>query len=268
MVVNFAFGGAAINVLSRQLGWQLEIVDCGISVAPDKHQSVISQRLGNKTLSFDEHEALTQAQVAQGIEFGKRRVLEQHKKGCNTFAFGEMGIGNSSAAAAILSALTGLPAQKTAGKGTGISSETLAKKVKLINTALNLHQHKLNDPMAILRCLGGFEICQMVGAMLSVAELQKIIVVDGFIASAAALLAIKMEPNCQDYMVFAHCSSEHAHEMMLELINAKPLLNLGLRLGEGTGAALSLPLLQSALAFYNEMNSFNDAKVTQVIEHG
>lgn len=265
MVANFASGGAAINVFSRQLGWQLEVIDCGILVAPDAALGVTSQRLGTVTKAFDEHEALTQAQVAQGFEFAKKLVHQQYHRGCNTFAFGEMGIGNTSAAAAIFSALSGLPAEETVGAGTGVSNEVVEKKIQLINAALNLHQEKLKDPLAILRCFGGFEICQMVGAMLAVAELQQVIVVDGFIATAAALLAIRIEPNCQSYMVFAHCSSEQAHRKMLNSINAKPLLNLGLRLGEGTGAALSLPLLQSALAFYNDMNSFDEANVTKVV---
>ncbi|TMN92533.1 nicotinate-nucleotide--dimethylbenzimidazole phosphoribosyltransferase [Pseudoalteromonas phenolica] len=265
MVANFASGGAAINVFSKQLGWQLEIVDCGILGEPDQTLGVTSQRLGSVTRSFDECEALTQAQEAQGFEFAKKLVHKQYQQGCNTFAFGEMGIGNTSAASAIFSALSGLSAEYTVGLGTGVSNEVVDKKVELINSALDLHRDKLNDPHAILRCLGGFEICQMVGAMLAVAELQQVIVVDGFIATAAALLAIRIEPNSQSYMVFAHCSSEQAHLQMLNSINAKPLLDLGLRLGEGTGAALSLPLLQSALAFYNDMNSFDDANVTKVV---
>lgn len=266
MVANFAAGGAAINIFSQQTGWQLSVVDCGILVKPDDSLGVISHRLGESTHSFEQQEAMSQAQLAQGLEYGKKLITQQHEQGCNVFAFGEMGIGNTSSAAAIFSALAALPPSKTVGRGTGVEEDIVHKKQTLISQALLKHQDKLAEPLAVLRCLGGFEICQMVGAMLAVAGLQKVIVVDGFIATAAAMLAINIEPNCKDYMVFAHCSSEQGHQKMLEYLEVIPLLQLGLRLGEGTGAALSLPILQSALAFYNDMSSFADANVTQVVD--
>ncbi|BBN80708.1 nicotinate-nucleotide--dimethylbenzimidazole phosphoribosyltransferase [Pseudoalteromonas sp. A25] len=265
MVANFATGGAAINVLCRQFGWQLSVVDCGILTAPSKELGVISQRLGRTTRCFAQDEALTQTQLEQGLEYGKQLIAKQVKQGGNVFAFGEMGIGNTSAASAIFSALTGLSAKETVGRGTGIPEDILIKKQHLLEQALTYHQGNLDSAYDILRCVGGFEICQMVGAILEAAKLQRVIVIDGFIATAAAMLAVNMCDACKDYMVFAHCSGEQGHQKMLDALAVTPLLNLGLRLGEGTGAALCLPLIQSALALYNEMASFEQAQVTQVV---
>ncbi|MBD1580836.1 nicotinate-nucleotide--dimethylbenzimidazole phosphoribosyltransferase [Pseudoalteromonas sp. S16_S37] len=265
MVANFATGGAAINVFCRQLGWQLSVVDCGILTPPASELKVISQRLGSTTRCFVKEEALSQTQLEQGLQYGKQLIAKLAQQGSNVFAFGEMGIGNTSAAAAILSALTGLPAKETVGSGTGVSEDIRSKKQRLIELALVHHQGRFHNAYDILRCFGGFEICQMVGAILEAAKLQRMIVIDGFIASAAAMLAINICDACKDYMIFAHCSGEQGHQKMLSELNVTPLLNLGLRLGEGTGAALCLPLMQSALAFYNEMASFEQAQVTHVV---
>ncbi|MBQ4861151.1 nicotinate-nucleotide--dimethylbenzimidazole phosphoribosyltransferase [Pseudoalteromonas sp. MMG013] len=266
MMANFAAGGAAINVLCRQFGWQLSVVDCGILNVPEADLGVISQRLGNITQAFHEYEAMSEAQLEQGLNLGARILTLQSQKGANVYAFGEMGIGNTSSAAAIFSALSGLSPEETVGKGTGVSGEVVIKKQQLVAQALVLHESKLTNARNILRCLGGFEICQMVGAMQQAARLQAVIVVDGFIATAAAMIVIALSPNAQQYMIFAHCSGEQAHAKMLEYLNVKPLLNLGLRLGEGSGAALTLPIMQSALALYNDMASFEDAQVTQVVQ--
>ncbi|MFC3033419.1 nicotinate-nucleotide--dimethylbenzimidazole phosphoribosyltransferase [Pseudoalteromonas fenneropenaei] len=264
MVANFANGGAAINVFCRQLGWQLQVVDCGILQPPAAHLAVISQRLGSSTAAFHNAPAMSEAQLQQGLSFGAESISAALQAGSNVFAFGEMGIGNTSSAAAIFSALSGLPASETVGKGTGVSAEVMAKKCQLITQALELHRAALTSPWAILRHLGGFEICQMVGAMLAVAQAGKVVLVDGFIATAAAMLAVAAYPACKEYLVFAHCSGEQGHQKMLDYLQVEALLNLQLRLGEGTGAALALPLLQCAAAFYNDMASFATAAVTEV----
>jgi len=263
MVANFARGGAAINVFSQQLGWQLSIVDAGI-LQPISSTAVIEQRLGNITQAINQQEAMTQTQVDQGFVFAKKHITTLQKTGSNVVAFGEMGIGNTTIASAIMAAIMAIPASEAVGRGTGVSDEIVLKKQQVVEQALALHQDKLINAEAILRCLGGFEVVQITAAMLAAAENKMLIVVDGFICTAAAMLAIKYNAKVKDYMVFAHCSGEQGHEKMLQWLQVKPLLNLGLRLGEGTGAALALPLIQAAVAFYNDMASFVDAEVTDV----
>ena len=263
MMANFSRGGAAINVFSQQLGWQLSIVDAGI-LQPISSTAVIEQRLGNITQAINQQEAMTQTQVDQGFVFAKKHITTLQKTGSNVVAFGEMGIGNTTIASAIMAAIMATPASEAVGRGTGVSDEIVLKKQQVVEQALALHQDKLINAEAILRCLGGFEVVQITAAMLAAAENKMLIVVDGFICTAAAMLAIKYNAKVKDYMVFAHCSGEQGHEKMLQWLEVKPLLNLGLRLGEGTGAALALPLIQAAVAFYNDMASFVDAEVTDV----
>ena len=263
MVVNFAGGGAAINVFSQQLGWQLNIVDAGI-LHPASSTAVLDQRLGNITQAINQQEAMTQTQVEQGFIFAKKHIEEIKTNGCNIVAFGEMGIGNTTIASAIMAAMMAIPASEAVGRGTGVSDDVVLKKQQVVEQALALHRDNLTDPQAILRCLGGFEVVQITAAMLAAAENRMLIVVDGFICTAAAMLAIELNANVKGYMIFAHCSGEQGHKKMLQWLQVKPLLNIGLRLGEGTGAALALPIIQAAAAFYNEMASFADAEVTDV----
>jgi len=263
MVANFARGGAAINVFSQQLGWQLNIVDAGILV-PVVSPSVKNQRLGDITQPINQQAAMTQAQVEQGFIYAKQHIAELNTSGCNIIAFGEMGIGNTTIASAIMAALMAIPASEAVGRGTGVSDEIVLKKQQVVEQALALHHENLNDAESILRCLGGFEVVQITAAMLAAAENGMLIIVDGFICTAAAMLAIEFNAKAKDYMIFAHCSGEQGHEKMLAWLDVKPLLNLGLRLGEGTGAALALPIIQAAVAFYNDMASFADAEVTDV----
>ncbi|MEQ2355922.1 nicotinate-nucleotide--dimethylbenzimidazole phosphoribosyltransferase [Pseudoalteromonas piscicida] len=266
MVANFVQGGAAINVFCRELGWQLTVVDCGTLVSCEPAPNLCSQRLGDITHAFHKQPAMSEMQLKQGLEYGEQVVMSAIEAGSNVIAFGEMGIGNTSSAAAILAALSGASVELCVGRGTGIDDEMLCKKRALIKQALEYHQDKLATPEQILQRLGGFEIVQMVGAMLAVARAQKVIIVDGFISTAAAMLASRIAPHSKQYMVFAHGSMEQGHKLMLEQLNAEPLLHLDMRLGEGTGAALALPLLQAALGFFCEMASFADAHVTQVVD--
>ncbi len=264
MVANFAAGGAAINVFCNQLGWQLEIADCG-TLTKVPNTDIRDCRLGDITEPLNQHMAMSTEQVQQGFNNAKKLVLELKKSGCNTLALGEMGIGNTTSAAAIMAAMLKLPASECVGKGTGVSDEVVARKVKVVEQALLLHKTHLDDPISLLAALGGFEIVHIVGAMLSAAEQQMVVLVDGFICTAAALVAIAINPNVKAYFIFTHNSNEQGHSKMLAHLEVKPLLQLALRLGEGTGAALSLPLLQSAIGFYNQMASFADAAVDNVV---
>ncbi|MDQ9093003.1 nicotinate-nucleotide--dimethylbenzimidazole phosphoribosyltransferase [Pseudoalteromonas haloplanktis] len=264
MVANFVSGGAAINVFCQQLGWQLEVVDCG-TLHPVTAASVHNCRLGSITKPLNTEMAMSTSQVQQGFNNAKQLIQQLYLNGCNTVAFGEMGIGNTTSAAAIMAAMLKLPAQQCVGKGTGVSDDIIKRKITVVEQALALHKSHLADPITLLAALGGFEIVHITGAMLSAAEKGMVVVVDGFICSAAAMVAIAINPEVKEYLIFAHCSNEQGHQLMLEALNVKPLLQLDLRLGEGTGAALSLPLLQAAVGFYNQMASFADAGVEQVV---
>ncbi len=266
MVANFAAGGAAVNVFCRQHQYPLQVVDCGLKTELNEISGLTLQRLGNGTRAFHQRAAMTTGQVERGFRLAQSLIRGHVNSGRNIFAFGEMGIGNTSSASALMSALLKLPASKTAGAGTGIDAESLKRKVRLIEQSLVLHQERLHDPISILACLGGFEIVQLVGAILAAAERGKLAVIDGFIVTVAALFAYRIAPECRDYLIFAHKSQEQAHEILLAELSAAPLLDLGLRLGEGTGAVLALPLIESALAFYHQMASFEEANVDNVVK--
>lgn len=265
MVQNFAHGGAAINVFCRQVGFTLEVIDCGMLTPVEGVEGIIDQRLGAGTGAIHLEPAMALETVDKGFAMARDLIERHHQAGCNLVAFGEMGIGNTSAAAAIMAAIMQLDVIDCVGRGTGINSETLERKLMLIELALLLHQSALTGPKSVLACLGGFEIVQMTGAMLAAAERKMLVVVDGFIATAAALVAVQIAPNVRDYLIFAHQSDEQGHQRMLEFLQAKPLLSLGLRLGEGTGAALALPLIQASVNFYNQMASFSDAGIEAVV---
>ena len=264
MVANFVRGGAAVNVFCRQMGFNLEVIDAGI-MAPLGLKGVTEHRLGNGTTAIHLAPAMTLEQVKQGFE-AAHEVVERHVlSGCNLIALGEMGIGNTSAAAAIMAALLELDVNTCVGRGTGIDDKTFALKKALINEALKLHRPKLASPVHVLAYLGGFEIVQMTGAILAAAEQKILVLIDGFISTAAALVAVRLHPAARDYLVFAHESEEQGHKLMLTHLSAQPILSLGLRLGEGTGAALALPIVQAAVNFYNDMASFEDAGVKNVV---
>lgn len=260
MVMNFLAGGAAINCFCRTNHLPLKVIDAGIKdeITPAP-AALINQRVAAGTRNFAHEPAMTAAQAQKALLFGQLLAEQEINSGSNLLAFGEMGIGNSSSAAAILAAISGAPVDQCVGMGTGINADQLAKKIALVEKALSRFSDR--SPLNILIEVGGFEIAQICGAMLAAAQVRKIILVDGFIVSAAALLATKINPAARDYMIFAHESDEAGHQLLLNLLNAQPLLNLGLRLGEGTGAALALPLIQSAVAFYNQMATFENAGV-------
>ncbi len=255
MVLNFLHGGAAINCFCRTQNLPLFVVDAGIKypIAPQPAE-LINQRIAAGTKNFSQEAAMTLAEAEQALNLGATLAQDFIQRGFNVIALGEMGIGNSSSAAALLAAISQVPVENCTGRGTGISDEQFIKKTGLIQQALKRITN--NSPMTLLSELGGFEIAQICGAMLATAQAGKIILVDGFIASAAALLATEINPAARDYMIFAHQSHEKGHQLLLKRLNAKPLLDLGLRLGEGTGAALAVPLLKAAESFYNDMATF------------
>src|SRR5574344_57666 len=254
MVLNFLGGGAAINCFCRQHQIELKVVDAGI-LTPIDDPRLIHQRLGAGTADLSVEPAMSREQALLGLQLGSELAKAQIADGCNLLAFGEMGIGNTTPASALLAALTGVPVAACVGRGTGIDAGQLSRKNSLVTQALARVGDE-SDPIQLLTELGGFEIAQITGAMLAAAEQQIAMLIDGFIVTSAALLAVKIAPAARDYMIFSHGSSEGSgHGIMLETLKARPLLDLGLRLGEGTGAALALPLLRSACAFYNEMAS-------------
>lgn len=268
MVVNFLQGGAAINCFCRTNEIQLEVIDAGM-LCPVEHENIKHQSLGQGTNNMVTDCCMSIEQVERGLLMGRVAAERNIKLGSNVLGFGEMGIGNTSSAAAIQCCLMNLLAEACVGRGTGIDDTQFDKKVYLINKALAFHNVRVeeleNKPLEIMASFAGFEIVQMVGAMLTTAEYQKIILVDGYIATAAAMLAIRMNENCKDYMVFCHESGERGHHLMLRELDVQPLLDLGMRLGEGTGAALAVPLVRAAASFYNDMSSFEAAGITAVV---
>lgn len=260
MVANFLAGGAAISVLARQHSIDLWVVDAGVNADLNSHPKLIDAKIDKGTQSFLTGPAMTEQQCTKAIQAGAEQVLRQHENGCNCIGFGEMGIGNTSSAALLMHRLTGLSLVRCVGRGTGLNDAQLQHKVVVLQRALNFHRH-ITDHLDTLATFGGFEVAMMVGAYLKAAELGMLILVDGFITSTALLIAHKLYPNVLDYCVFSHVSSEQGHQTLLHQFKAKPLLNLELRLGEGSGIALAYPLVQSAVVFLNEMATFDEAGV-------
>jgi nicotinate-nucleotide--dimethylbenzimidazole phosphoribosyltransferase len=260
MVANFLSGTAAISVFARQHQLDLLIVDAGVNADLVSHPRLIDAKIGKGTLNFLTHPAMTKEECNKALQGGAALVLKQHNNGCNCIGFGEMGIGNTSSAGMLMHCLTALPLAECVGRGTGLSDAQLQNKLNVLQQALNNHKD-ITEPLDVLATFGGFEIAMIVGAYLKAAESGMLIMIDGFIASAALLVANKLYPQVLDYCVFSHVSSEQGHQALLAQFNARPLLNLDLRLGEGSGIALAYPLLQSAVVFLNEMATFDEAGV-------
>ncbi|MBT9520593.1 MAG: nicotinate-nucleotide--dimethylbenzimidazole phosphoribosyltransferase [Dechloromonas sp.] len=264
MVENFLAGGAAINVFARQNGLHLAIIDAGVAHDFGKRAGLIDAKIAAGTANYIEEPAMTAEQCAQAIARGAEISHNLAINGCNVVGFGEMGIGNTAAASLITHCLTGLPLADCIGRGTGLDDAGLARKQALLETALNRYRVAggSNEPLAVLAEFGGFEIAMMVGAMLGAAEAKMTLLIDGFIVGSAALTATRLAPALAEYCVFCHRSAEAGHAAQLAALGAEPLLDLGLRLGEGTGAALAFPLVQAAVNFLNEMASFESAGVS------
>jgi nicotinate-nucleotide--dimethylbenzimidazole phosphoribosyltransferase len=258
MVENFLAGGAAINVFARRSGCALQVVDAGVNHDFGAREGLVDRKMGPGTANFAQQPAMSAAECATAIEHGRQLALALEG---NVVGFGEMGIGNTTAAAALMHKLTGAPVAECVGAGTGLSRDGIAHKQKVIEAAVALHAG-VTEPLDILATFGGYEIAMIAGAMLGAAERRSVLLIDGFIVTSALLVAARLQPAILDYCVFSHCSDEHGHRRMLAHLEAKPLLNLGLRLGEGTGCALALPLLGAAVAFLREMATFESAQVS------
>ncbi|WP_250499106.1 nicotinate-nucleotide--dimethylbenzimidazole phosphoribosyltransferase [Caballeronia sp. GAWG1-5s-s] len=261
MVANFLAGGAAINALSRSVGMALEVVDAGVATPIPVDHGYERLSLGLGTRNFAREAAMSRETALEGIARGAARVRHHASLGTNVIGFGEMGIANTSAAACLMSRLCALPIDECVGRGTGLDDRGLAHKRDVLGRALASHAAS-GDAIDTLATFGGFEIAMMTGAYLAAAEARMTVLVDGFIATSALLVASRIAPDVREYCVFAHASNEAGHQRMLAHLDAAPLLQLDMRLGEGTGAALALPILRAAVAFVDEMASFDAAGVS------
>ena len=265
MVENFLSGGAAINVFARQNDMHLAIIDAGVAHDFGKRTGLINAKVALGTANYIEQPAMTPEQCVAAIARGAEISRNLSINGCNVVGFGEMGIGNTAAASLITHCLTGVALADCVGRGTGLDDAGLARKQGLLEQALTRYRSTggSNEPLAVLTEFGGFEIAMMVGAMLGAAEAKMTLLIDGFIVGSAALTAMKLYPALAEYCVFCHRSAEAGHSAQLQAMNAEPLLDLGLRLGEGTGAALAYPLVLASLNFLNDMASFASAGVAE-----
>ncbi len=267
MVLNFLNGGAAINVFCRQHDIELEVINSGVAGELPKHPKLYDACIARGTASYLNGAAMTDEQVKQALQGGADQVVRVAAEGSNVVGFGEMGIGNTSSAALLMHHLTGIPLAECVGRGTGLDERGVLKKLTILQqaSAYYLEENAGNrehNPLRIFARFGGFEIAMMCGAMLKAAELKMLVLVDGFIATSALLVAQSLFPDILDYCVFTHQSDESGHRKMLEYLDVQSLLQLDLRLGEGSGVAVAYPLIVSAVAFLNEMASFADAGVS------
>lgn len=262
MLANFAGGGAAISILARELKSSLQVVDAGtLAAAPIADVIIDKPRRGTRDFSIER--ALEPAEAAFALDCGKRAFLRAAKDEPDIILLGEMGIGNTTASAAVAAALLRVGAPEITGSGTGLNDGERTRKAQLIDAALALHGLVEGDaaPESILCGVGGLEIAALVGAMIASAQAGRPVLVDGFIVSVAALLATRFNASCRPYLLFSHRSAEQGHKLVLEALQARPILDLDLRLGEGSGAAIALPLLRLACALHNGMATFAEAAV-------
>jgi nicotinate-nucleotide--dimethylbenzimidazole phosphoribosyltransferase len=261
MVRNFLAGGAAINVLARQVGARVVVADFGVAETLDGHPDLVRRSFARGTKNLALGPAMTGEESVAAIRAGAEILAEQVKVGLDVVAVGEMGIGNTTAASAITAAICGMPVADVTGRGTGLDEEGLRRKIEVIERALAINRPDPMDPLDVLARLGGFEIAGLVGVMLAAAARRIPVVVDGFIAGAAALIAVELCPRVRGFLVAAHSSVESGHRAILERLELVPLLGLNLRLGEGSGAAIALPIVDAALALLDEMATFAEAGV-------
>lgn len=258
MVENFLQQGAAINVFARQNNCALQVIDAGVNHVFGAPPGLIDRKVAAGTQNFAVQAAMSAAQCEQAMAAGMALVDELN---ADVIGFGEMGIGNTTSAAAIMHKITGIPLAECVGAGTGLAAAGILHKQQVIARAV-AHHAEVTTPLEILQTFGGFEIAMIAGAMLKAAERRMVLLIDGFIVSSALLVAARLQPSILDYCIFSHCSDEHGHRRMLQHLEARPLMQLDLRLGEGTGSALALPLLQAAVNFLQQMATFSSAQVS------
>jgi nicotinate-nucleotide--dimethylbenzimidazole phosphoribosyltransferase len=261
MVLNFINGGAAINVFCAQHNIELKVVDIGVDFDFDSSIAIEHKKIARGTANSTTHQAIQDSELKECQRHAVDLVDEAHAQGCNIIGFGEMGIGNTSAAALMQHYLLDIPLEDCIGRGTGLDDEGLRHKLTILRQVCQYHG-ALSGVDDIMRAVGGFEIATMSHAMIEASNKNMIVLVDGFIASVAALTACREKPECRKNMIFCHTSHEHGHRELLKALNAKPLLDLNMRLGEGSGCALAYPLVLSAVNFVTQMASFESAAVS------
>ena len=262
MVFNFLRGGAGINVLARHAGAEVVVVDIGVKGELGEVAGLVSKKVVSGTGNIRKGHAMTKHDAARCIEVGIKLAEDYAIKGYKLFGTGEMGIGNTTPSSAIAAVVTGRPVSEVTGKGTGIGDETLKHKIKVIEDAISINKPDPENPVDVLAKIGGAEIGGIAGLILGAAVHRVPVIIDGFISTAGALIAYCLEPNTKDYMFAAHNSVEIGHKAMLDKIGLHPILDLNLRLGEGTGAALAMLIIEAALKIYKEMATFEEAGVT------
>jgi len=265
MVYNFLRGGAAINVLARQAKAEVIVADFGVAADFGDAPGLVSCKVGYGTANMAKGPAMTAEQALQGILTGAKLAIAEKEKGAKLFATGDMGIGNTSAASALVAALTGAREEDVTGFGTGIDDEGWQKKVRLIRQSIVINGADGKDPLATLAKVGGFEIAGLVGVILAGAATRTPVLIDGFISGAAALVACRIAPQARPYLTLAHLSVESGHQRIARELELIPLLDFRMRLGEGTGAALAMPILDAACAIFNDMATFSEAGVSKKI---
>ncbi len=261
MVLNFLSGGAAINVFCKQHNINLKIVDAGVNFDFEPHENLIDAKINKGTTSFLNQPAMTKNELEQCLLNAEKIIENISATGCNVIGFGEMGIGNTSSASMLMSSLCDFPIEDCVGRGTGLDDKQLDRKIEILKQAQQNHL-QITDAMQALEHFGGFEIAQICGAMLASYNKNMLILVDGFIATSAFLCAYKINDEIIGNAIFCHQSDERGHKKMLDYLGVKSVLNLGMRLGEGTGCAIAYPIIQSAVNFINEMASFESAGVS------
>lgn len=261
MVMNILQGGAAVTVFAKQNNITVKTIDAGVNYHFENIDGLIDAKVGFGTENFIVAKAVTKAQLDQCFEKSSIIVKEVHQSGCNVIGFGEMGIGNTSSASMIMHHITKIDLEDCIGRGTGLNNTQLLRKKELLNQANTFHG-EINHPLEILQTYGGFEVAQICGAMIQAYKNKMIILVDGFIATSAFLVAQALYPEIKDFAIFCHNSNEVGHQKMLQFLNAQPILNLEMRVGEGTGCALAYPIIANAVAFLNDMASFDSAGIS------
>ena len=262
MVLNFLNGGAAVNVLARQAGADVVCVDVGVAAELD-HPDLVSRKVVYGTRNMAKEPAMTREEAVAAINVGISVLEEQYARGVRMFATGEMGIGNTTASAAIVSVLAGLAPEASVGRGTGIDEETRQHKIMVVQRAINVNSPNPKDPIDVLAKVGGAEIAGLVGVIIGAAARRCPVVIDGYISSAAALVAAKLSPKAASYMIASHLSCEQGHRKLMDMLGLPPILHLDMRLGEGTGAVLAVHLVDASLRLMREMATFDSAGVSR-----
>lgn len=265
-MVNFANGGGGVNMFCRQHGFKLRLVDIGVDYDLSGCPQIINRKIAYGTENFLYGPAMDAARYGKAVDIGAALVDACHEEGCRIICIGEMGIANTSASSVWMSLLGGLPLKECVGAGAGLAPEGVRRKLGILSEAVSRYKASVPcsaDAATVVRYFGGFEMVGAVGAMLRAAELRMVILVDGFIMTACALAASRLYPGVKDYMIFGHSGDESGHRRLLALLGAEPLLSLGLRLGEGTGALCAYPIVDSAVRMVNEMNNFDNAHITK-----